>query len=83
MGRYLSLQDSVSMRFQFPGRCTRHGTIQSFDIPSRTFTWTLEYPLVTFLTPRIIFDILAAGLGDQIGRWERVAAVVRSEVEAV
>lgn len=36
--------------------------IQSFDIPSRTFTWTLEYPLVTFLTLRITFDILAVGV---------------------
>ena len=27
--------------------------------PSRTFTWTPEYPLVTFFTLRITFDILA------------------------
>lgn len=35
------------------------------DIPSRTFTWTLEYPLVIFFTPRITFDILAVGLQDE------------------
>jgi hypothetical protein len=32
------------------------GTI---GIPFRTFTWTLEYPFVTFLTLLMTFDIVA------------------------
>lgn len=36
--------------------------MESSDVPSRTFTWTLEYPLVTFLTLRITLDILADGV---------------------
>lgn len=35
------------------------------DIPSRTFTWTLEYPLVMFFTPRITFDMFAVGTEDE------------------
>lgn len=33
------------------------------NIPSRTLIWTPEYPLVTFLTLLITFDILAAESG--------------------
>lgn len=32
------------------------------DVPSRTFTWTLEYPLVIFFTPRITLDMFAVGV---------------------
>lgn len=42
--------------------------IHCFYVPSRTFTWTLEYPLVTFLTLRITLDILAGGVDDEFGR---------------
>jgi len=64
MDHYLSLwsQTPVSQhhhRLQPPRRDLR--TLWSSDYaPSRTFTWTLEYPLVTFLTLRITFDILGA-----------------------
>lgn len=41
------------------------------NIPSRTFTWTLEYPLVTFLTLLITLDISAAeGLLDKSERYD-------------
>lgn len=48
-------------------------------LPSRTFTWTLEYPLVTFLTLLITLDILTAGEGYSV--WDDVkrrAALART-----
>ena len=37
------------------------------NIPSRTLIWTLEYPLVTFLTLLITFDILTAEAVNYLG----------------
>jgi hypothetical protein len=32
---------------------------RTLGVPFRTFTWTLEYPFVTFLTLLMTFDIVA------------------------